>query len=491
MDFFTFPFFIFLIFTFITLSRLIPANRNPKLPPGPTPLPIIGNLLALGDKPHESFTNLAKSYGPIMSLKLGQVTAIVFSTAETIQQVLQTHDNVLSYRFIPDAATVYDHAELGLPWIPITPNYKNHKKIFNNYLLSPKALDASRNLRRMRIDKLLDNIRRCAVNGEVVDVGRTLFSMALNLISYSIWSMDLVDTDSEMIKEFKTTLRGSLEEMGRPNISDFFPVLKKMDIQGVRRRTAVHFGKILGLIDEMIDKRLKMQESPDFTPKNDMLHHLLNMKEDNNQIPLDRNQIKHSIFVLFTAGPDAAGSIAQWAMAYLLKNPKVMCKAKEELMEVIGKGNSIEESHMEKLPYLQAIIKEALRMQSSLLIPRRAESEVTISGFTIPKGAQIIVNLWASCRDPNLWENPDMFIPERFLESKGRNFEFIPFSNGRRTCPGQGMGMRMLHLMVGSLIHYFNWKLEDGITPENLNMDAKFGISLAKAQPLRAIPLLV
>ena len=297
MDFFTFPLFIFLIFTCINLCRLIPARRNPKLPPGPTPLPIIGNLLALGDKPHLSLTNLAKSYGPILSLKFGQVTTVVVSSPETIQQVLQTHDNVLSYRFIPDAATVYDHAELGLPWIPISPNYKNHRKIFNNYLLSPKALDASRNLRRMRIDKHLDNIRRCAVNGEVVDIGTTLFSLALNLISYSIWSMDLVDTDSEMTKEFKATLRGSLEEMGRPNISDFFPVLKKMDVQGVRRRTAIHFGKMLGLIDEMIDKRLKMQETPDFTPKNDMLHHLLNMKEDNNEIPLDRNQIKHSIFV--------------------------------------------------------------------------------------------------------------------------------------------------------------------------------------------------
>ncbi|KAL4019009.1 hypothetical protein IC575_022644 [Cucumis melo] len=489
--FFTFPYFIFLIFTFITLRCLIPGRRNPKLPPGPTPLPIIGNLFVLRHKPHQALTKLAKSYGPIMSLKLGQVTTVVFSSAETIQQVLQTHDNVLSYRFIPDAATVYDHAELGLPWIPISPNYKNHRKIFNNYLLSPKALDASRDLRRLRIDKLLDNIRRCAVNGEVVDIGRTLFSMALNLISYTIWSVDLVDEDSEMTKEFKTTLRGSLEEIGRPNISDFFPMLKKMDIQGVRRRTTVHFGKILSLIDEMIDKRLKMQESPDFTPKNDLLHYLLNMKEDNSGIPLDRNQIKHSIFVLFTGSSDTTGSVAQWIMAYLLKNPKLMCKAKEELMEVIGKGNRIEESHMEKLPYLQAIIKEALRMQSSFLIPRKAESEVIISGFTIPKGTQILVNLWASCRDPNLWENPDEFIPERFLESKGKNFEFIPFGNGKRTCPGQGMAMRMLHLIVGSLIHFFNWKLEDGVTPENLNMDAKFGLTLVKAQPVRAIPLLI
>lgn len=179
-------------------------------------------------------------------------------------------------------------------------------------------------------------------------------------------------------------------------------------------------------------------------------------------------------------------------MTHVLRNPKVMWRAKEEMLGVIGKGNSIEESHIEKLPYLQAIIKETLRMQSALLLPRKAEAEVTISGFTIPKGTQIIVNMWASGRDSNVWENPDLFMPERFLgcETKGRNFEFIPFGSGRRICPGQPLATRMLHLMVGSLVHCFDWKLEDGVTPENLNMDEKFGITVEKAHPLRAVPLL-
>ncbi|KAL0542194.1 hypothetical protein IC582_022289 [Cucumis melo] len=164
-------------------------------------------------------------------------------------------------------------------------------------------------------------------------------------------------------------------------------------------------------------------------------------------------------------------------MTHLLKNPKVMCKAKEELSEVIGKGNSIEESHMEKLPYLQAIISEALRMQSSFLVPRKSESEVTISGFTIPKGTQIIVNLWASCRDPNLWENPDVFMPERFLERKARNFEFIPFSHWEEDLSWSEKGNEDVTF--------------DGVTPQNLNMDDKYELTLAKAQPLRAIPLLI
>lgn len=232
-----------------------------------------------------------------MSLKLGQVTAVVVSSPETIQQVLQTHDHVLSYRAVPDALTAYDHGQLGFPWIPVSTTYKNIRRICNTYLLSPKTLDTNRNLRRTKIDDLLDNVRRSAVIGEAVDIGGAVFATALNLISYSIWSVDLADPNSEMAKQFKATMRGIMEEAGRPNISDFFPVLTKMDIQGIRRRITVHFAKMFVLIDEMIDQRLKMQESPDFTPKNDLLHHILNMREENNEIPLDRNQIKHSILV--------------------------------------------------------------------------------------------------------------------------------------------------------------------------------------------------
>lgn len=180
-------------------------------------------------------------------------------------------------------------------------------------------------------------------------------------------------------------------------------------------------------------------------------------------------------------------------MAYLLQNPKVMSKAKEELNQIIGKGNAIiEESQIEKLPYLQAIIKETLRLQSSLLLPRKSQSQVTISGYTIPKGTQIIVNLWALGRDSNIWEQPNCFMPERFLgnlNTKGRDFGFIPFGSGRRICPGKPLGVRVVHLIVGSLVHWFDWKLEDGVTPENLNMDDKFRLTLEMAQPLRAIPL--
>jgi cytochrome P450 len=181
-------------------------------------------------------------------------------------------------------------------------------------------------------------------------------------------------------------------------------------------------------------------------------------------------------------------------MAELLHNPVVLSKAQLELNEVIGKGNTVEESDIARLPYLQAIIKETFRLHlGPFLLPRKAESDVEIEGLTVPKGAQVLINTWAIGRDPSLWDNPNSFKPERFLGSEidvgGRNFELIPFGVGRRVCPGMALAMRMLHLMLGSLIHSFVWKLEEGVTPENMNMDDKFGLNLEMAKPLRAIPI--
>lgn len=183
-------------------------------------------------------------------------------------------------------------------------------------------------------------------------------------------------------------------------------------------------------------------------------------------------------------------------MTELLRNPEVILKAKKELEQSIGCSVPVlEESDISKLPYLQAIIKETFRMHPPVpfLLPRKAARDVDIGGYTIPKDAQVFVNVWSIGRDSTLWKNPTMFSPERFLGSnidvKGQNFELAPFGAGRRICPGLLLANRMLLLMLGSLINSFDWKLADEMKPEDMDMDDKFGITLQKAQPLRVIPI--
>ena len=200
---------------------------------------------------------------------------------------------------------------------------------------------------------------------------------------------------------------------------------------------------------------------------------------------------------LFVAGTDTTSSTLEWAMAELLHNPEKLLKARVELLQTIGKDKQVKESDITRLPFLQAVVKETFRLHPVVpfLIPHRVEEDRDIDGLTVPKNAQVLVNAWAIGRDPNIWENPNSFVPERFLELdmdvKGQNFELIPFGAGRRICPGLPLATRMVHLMLASLIHSCDWKLEDGMTPENMNMEDRFGITLQKAQPLKAIPIRV
>ena len=201
---------------------------------------------------------------------------------------------------------------------------------------------------------------------------------------------------------------------------------------------------------------------------------------------------------LFVAGIDTTSSTVEWAMAELLRNPEKMGKAQDELEQVLGKDGLGQELDISKFPYLQAIMKETFRLHppAPFLVPHKAETDVEMCGFIVPKNAQILVNVWAMGRDSSIWTNPDLFMPERFLEHdnidfKGQDFELIPFGAGRRICPGLPLANRMVHLMLACLVHDFNWKLAGEIKPKDMDMSETFGITLHRAKPLRAIPMRV
>lgn len=198
---------------------------------------------------------------------------------------------------------------------------------------------------------------------------------------------------------------------------------------------------------------------------------------------------------MFIAGTDTTSITLEWAMTELLCNPEKMAKAQIEIDNVVGKVGSIEESNCLKLPYIQAALKETLRFHppAPFLIPRKAEKDVLLNGCLIPKNSSIWVNVWSISHDSNVWPNPECFISERFLESeidvKGQDFELMPFGSGRRMCPGIPLAHRILHLMLATLLHSFNWKYGNGESSQDIDVEEKFGISLHKAQLVQTIPL--
>lgn len=473
-------------------------SKSPsQLPPGPKPLPIFGNIFELGEKPHRSFARLAKIHGPLISLKLGSVTTIVVSSSKVAKEMFLKNDQALANRTIPDSVRAGNHDKLSMSWLPVSAKWRSLRKISAVQLLSTQRLDASQSLRQAKVQQLLEYVLECSKKGQPVDIGRAAFTTSLNLLSNTFFSMELANHSSSASQEFKQLMWCIMEEIGRPNYADFFPILGYVDPFGIRRRLAAYFDKLIAVFQEIIQARQKAR-STNFSTEmttNDVLDTLLNLYQENE---LSMDEINHLLVDIFDAGTDTTASTLEWAMAELVKNPDIMLKAQTEIKQILGNDSSliIQESDISKLPYLQAIVKETLRLHppTVFLLPRKAEIDVELYGYIVPKNAQVLVNLWAIGRDPKVWNNPQVFSPERFLggceiDVKGRDFELLPFGAGRRICPGLTLAYRMLNLMLATIVHSFDWKLEDGMSPKDLDMDEKFGITLQKVKPLQVIPI--
>nr|BDB51508.1 cytochrome P450 [Scoparia dulcis] len=492
MDFLTILLGLLLSLTLVHGLQLL-STKSKKLPPGPTPLPIIGSLHLLGDKPHKSLTQLAKTHGSLMCVRLGLINTVVVSSAAMAKEVLQKQDLAFSTRTIPDALHAHDQFKYSVVWLPVSDRWRSLRKVLNSYIFSVNRLDANRHLRSRKVEELINYCRRNSQTGEAVDVGRAAFRTSLNLLSNTIFSMDLSDPYSDSGKEFRDLVWNIMVESGKPNLVDFFPFLEKIDPQGIRRRMTVHFGKMLRLFQDLIDERL--HQKPGKSRKDDACRDVIDVllkTSAENPEEIDRTHIEHMCLDLFVAGTDTTSSTVEWAMAEALKNPNTMKKAKAELEEVIGKGKLVDESDISCLPYLRSFVKGTLRIHppAPFLIRRQAEQGVQVCGYDVPNDSQVLVNVWAIGRDAETWPNPLEFKPERFLDSevdvKGRDFELIPFGAGRRICPGLPLAVRMVPVVLGSLLNCFDWKIENG---KELDMEEKLGITLAKANPLRAVPI--
>ncbi|GAA0165894.1 oxygenase [Lithospermum erythrorhizon] len=485
-----------LLFGFTILVVVTSLSRKKKnLPPGPSPLPIIGSLHLLGSQALLSLLNLTNKYGPIMCLNLGSIPTIIVSTPNIAREFLQKNDLAFSGKRIPDALHAHDHFKYSVSWLPANTQWRSIRKVLTSNIFTNNRLEANQHLRSRKVQELITFCHKSCKTGEAVEVGQAFFRTTLNLLSNTIFSKDLTDHSmkTKAAEEFKDCVWNILVESAKPNLVDFFPILRIFDPQGIRRRNTALFGKILDIFDGLINERMEQRKLNGFR-NTDVLDTFLTYQEEHPD-ELDAKHVKHSLMDLFIAGVDTTASISEWALAELIKNPAIMKHAKNELEDVIGKGKVLEEDDISHLPYLKNIVKETVRLHppGPFLFPRQPEKDVEVCGYTIPKGSQVLVSIWALGRDPNLWENPLMFNPDRYkksdLDFRGQNFELIPFGAGRRICPGIPLAVKMVPLMLGSMINSFNWELEGAMKPEELNMEERIGLTLQMAFPLRAVPV--
>lgn len=297
---------------------------------------------------------------------------------------------------------------------------------------------------------------------------------------------ELVSSNRKASADLGDVLQEMAYLLGVFNIGDFITFLQWLDLQGLVGRMKTVGTKLNSVCQEIIDFRREARRANPSPPK-DVLDVLLSVNEDSQRgISLSDNDIKGVVVDLFEAGIDTTSITVEWALAEVLNNPAIMKRVQNELSDIVGNERLVGESDVPQLSYLRAVVKETMRLHPAIaMTPRECTQATRIRGYDISTKTSVFLNIWAIGRDAGSWEKPLEFRPERFLDSKvdvrGQHFQLLPFGSGRRGCPGITLGLMDVHLILANLLHAFNW-----LPPDNMNMEEKPGLVVAKAEPLLA-----
>ncbi|ONK66089.1 uncharacterized protein A4U43_C06F4040 [Asparagus officinalis] len=359
-------------------------------------------------------------------------------------------------------------------------------------LFSAKRLDSYEYIRVHELRGLIRDLFTKSSSRESLTIKDFLSTLSLSVISRMVLGKKYHLGDEE---EFKRMLDELFLLNGVFNLGDWIPWMERLDVQGYVRRMKVLSKKFDKFLEHVLDEHneRRREEGEGFVAK-DMVDVLLQIADDPGlDVKISRDGVKAFTQDLIAGGTESSAVTVEWAISELLKRPHIFEKAKEELDRVIGKHRWVDEKDIDSLPYIQSIVKETMRMHpvAPMLVPRFSREESTFAGYDLPKGAVVLVNTWTISRDPSVWEEPDEFRPERFLgkdiDVKGQHFELLPFGSGRRMCPGYSLGLKVIQASLANLLHGFEWKLPEGVTKEELDMEEIFGLSTPRKVPLEVV----
>ncbi|XP_024025594.1 cytochrome P450 71A1-like [Morus notabilis] len=500
--FLVFLFLLSLLFLFI-LCRYSRSKLN--LPPSPTRLPLIGNLHQLGTHPHRSFRALSEKYGPLMLLHLGQVPTLVVSSADMVKEIIKNHDVTFANRAKSTASEIIVYGCQDVGFAPYGEHWRQARKICVLHLLSHRRVQQFQAVREEVTAEMIDRIGRASRSRKdsSINLSELLIAASNNILSRCVLGRNFADQDGP--SRFGELSRKIVENMVAFSVGDFFPSLTWLDnLTGLIGRLNLMFKEVDTFFDEVIEEHraVLLEGGDDIGGSNikDFVDILLGVQKLGMlDFDLTLNKMKAILVDMFIGGSDTTSATLEWVMAELLRHPKVMEKAQEEVRRVVGINRSkIDMNVVNQMDYLKCVIKETLRLHPPVpfLVPRETTASVEMGGFHIPEKTRVFINTWAIQRDPNVWDKPEEFVPERFHDSdvdfNGQDFQFVPFGSGRRICPGLTFGVFSTEYVIANLLYWFDWKLpvDDGIIlPNDLDMSEVYGLVIHKKFPLNIVPI--
>lgn len=474
-----------------------------NIPPGPKPLPVVGNfggflipsfiLRRFGresDKNNKSpmiiLTEQASVYGNIYSLFVGSQLIVVLNGYEVVKDALSNHPEVFSDR--PDLpAVVIMTKRKGIVFAPYGPVWRKHRKFchttLRNFGLGKLSLEPCilQGLATIKTELL-------RLNEESGGTGVDPAPLISNAVSNVICSLALGQRFHHEDHEFRTLLELMVRGLqicvnSSAVLINIFPLLYYLpfgafkELRQVERDITLFLKRIIAKHWEKLDR-----DNPrDFVDMYliEMLAQKAAGVEDSS---FTEDYLFYIIGELFIAGTDTTTSTVLWVLLYMALHPDVQDKVQAEIDEVVGRNQVVSLTHKGSMPFTDATIMEVQRLTVvvPLSIPHMTSKTTEFRGFTIPKGTIIVPNLWSVHRDPTMWDNPDSFNPARFLDDEGKLLRkecFIPFGIGRRVCMGEQLAKMELFLTVTSLLQAFKFRLPEGVPPPSLH--GRFGLTLA------------
>ncbi|KAK1299562.1 Cytochrome P450 71A9 [Acorus calamus] len=467
--------------------------KNPNLPPGPRGLPIIGNLHQLGPLPHRAFKSLSDVYGPLMHLHLGQLPTIIASTPDTARAILKTHDLKFCSLAPVVAQRRLSYGGLGLAFAPYNARWKQARKLAMVEFFSAKRTQYFKHLREQEVEVLMSAIAHARERGPV-NLSDAFLCLLNNITCREVFGWRASGEGECARSGFHEMVTEGVALLGGFTAGDFFPALERPlnVLTGAHARIERNHHDVDEFFESELNSHARnvgMEDDHD-----DFVSVLLRLPEDPSlDVPLTRDDMKALLLDLFFGGTFTASVSPVWAMTELIRCPRAMHRLQRELREGLREGEEkpmVEESDLERFPYLKQVVKETWRMHppGTLLIPRECAEDCVIDGYDVPKGTRAIVNLWAIGRDPKTWDDPDEFRPERFEKSdvdyKGQHFELLPFGAGRRICPAVTVAEIIVKLVLANVVRRFDWELPEGMRMEDVDTGEAFGIVVRKKVPL-------
>ncbi|PRQ20942.1 putative cytochrome P450 [Rosa chinensis] len=455
--------------------------------------PIIGHLHLLrgsSEPAHIVLGKMADQYGPIFTMKMGMKRTIVVSNSEMAKECLKTNDVIFAGRPKGLARETLGYDGAFFVFSRYDHYFRKIRRIVMTEALSSHRLETLKHIResevKAAIKGIFDRIRRRDGGGSnskkdsgvVVEMEEWFEGINENVIFRMIVGKRFSEAGKILNSEkgdliLREKIRGYVKLLAAFAVSDTIPFLRWLDLFRVKRemkKMAKEVDVLLeGWLEEHKQKRKtnNSKSDSDDNEERDFMDVMISILDgdDNVTSTYDADTINKAVsLTIILGGIDTITGTLTWILTLLLNNREVLKKAQQELDQHVGRERQVKESDTENLVYLQAVIKETLRLYPPGPIPRpdhESTEDCVVGGYHIPAKTRLVINISKIQRDPKVWPDPNEFRPERFLTThksvdvRGQDFELIPFSSGRRICPGMYLALKSMPLLLASLLHGF------------------------------------